>query len=255
MSDFDFDEIDEAVSHAIATNDNDTPTSPQSTEDTSSTETPASPRTSTMPAVHRGSGRFMDMVHPSSDMHSRREFTPPRSVSARPPVNQTIQPTETVRETANTPDDEPSPSLESPFLPDTKVEKRPLGSMPPVDTPPQVSATETPHEPILIEAPDEQVLIEASDEPLLEATNEPEPPMDEQAHTSIYIPQQYQEQPSSAQPSSPLYDTTDYNQPVATKQTTSHSGVWIVLWIILLIIVGAASGVAIYLFVLPLLSV
>lgn len=81
------------------------------------------PSASVIPAAQRpSSGRFMDVVHPSSDM----------KVSVPPPRDPAVEPT---------PNPEPLPivaapvqelpavdvELSSPFLPDAKVEKRPLG--------------------------------------------------------------------------------------------------------------------------------
>jgi hypothetical protein len=130
-------------------------------------------------AAKRSSGRFMDVVHPSSDMRnttSPSSFTRPNPVSPLPPVavpdrpdtasigstdmpdplafstaapTPTTSPAPTVPESTDTEDDdidkianditnslkpeiaavpEDEPALTSPFLPDTKVDKRPLGA-------------------------------------------------------------------------------------------------------------------------------
>jgi hypothetical protein len=114
-----------------------------------------------VPSVSRPStGRFMDVVHPSSDMKSsapalvvptRGEMTSPR-VSA-PVVSEPVIDTPQVVEPAPaevsvpesvasdlTPEFEETPPL-SPFLPDAnaKVEKRPLGTAPEAEKAPEIA--------------------------------------------------------------------------------------------------------------------
>lgn len=84
---------------------------------------PVQPTINEIPAVQRpSSGRFMDVVHPSSDM----------KVSVPSPRTATVEPTPVVEPLPVV----PAPvqdfavadvELSSPFLPDAKVEKRPLG--------------------------------------------------------------------------------------------------------------------------------
>lgn len=107
-------------------------------------EVPATPIVPAAPLMKRpNSGRFMDVVHSSSDMKSS-DFPPlvvperivPKPVA--PPVTVSSVPKEKVQEsvpeapiTFDTPIDailaEPAPL--TPFLPDAKVEKRPLGGV------------------------------------------------------------------------------------------------------------------------------
>ncbi|MDB5165761.1 MAG: hypothetical protein JWM00_651 [Candidatus Saccharibacteria bacterium] len=121
---------------------------------------PAPVATSLSPPVVRQSGRFMDVVHPSSDMKTAPQTsTPSREGIALQPMNVGSRPnmspasfdvvtqggirpaqvatplpvvSETVTETPELPKaTEPTPASSdawaSPFLPDTQVEKRPLG--------------------------------------------------------------------------------------------------------------------------------
>ncbi len=147
------------------------PTPPASTPAQPSTNTPMVRPTPAVPsvAVRRG-GRFMDVVHPSSDMKkpdapqapvSRHGATiapmPSASVSAPAeparPTNDTpaaeptksasfTEPTAPVSEwpdpldMANFKDDSPAP-LTTPFLTGTKVEKRPLGGVPDTEPAPE----------------------------------------------------------------------------------------------------------------------
>jgi hypothetical protein len=163
MSDIDFDELDRAVSGAL---NGTTPPSVLRTERTSLTPASSStygnpsayssapmvspstppvvapvastPTTASAPALaaRRSSGRFMDMVHPSSDMRTSTTGSAPATSTP------TTRPQPTVlHQPSRPPVQPPAPvaapvipetpawnePLESPFLPDAKVEKRPLG--------------------------------------------------------------------------------------------------------------------------------
>jgi hypothetical protein len=145
-----------------------TPTSVPAAEPVSSVNPPP---VSVAPAARRSSGRFMDMVHPSSDMRSRtdeaaaeakqkRSFTSPAPApfqASTPAVQPVVAAPEIIETSAwNEP-------LESPFLPDAKVEKRPLGGG-------DVQSTAEGTSPL--SGFDFQGLLDEPDEPLLEA---PEP--------------------------------------------------------------------------------
>lgn len=146
MADFDFDELDRAVNNALGgetprqktTPVTPTPT-PTPTEETSQPETTAS--ASPAPAVRRSSGRFMDVVHPSSDMRHKTNDLPAQERAAPIPVAESdapaIQPAVKTAEPAVTIPEPKDPfafegedwakPLESPFIPNAVVEKRPLG--------------------------------------------------------------------------------------------------------------------------------
>jgi len=69
----------------------------------------------------------------------------------------------------------------------------------------------------------------------------------------VAIAQQYVEKAQTPEvESGAIFDTDAYQQP-ATTGKAHHSGWMTVLWIFLLIILGAGAGVAIYTYVLPLL--
>lgn len=306
MSDFDFDELDKAVTGALGSDI--APSQPDESKRVDvpeSTPTPVVPaaepvKQTTPPAIRRGSGRFMDVVHPSSDMRSssrpRGVFTPPETN----PPEESPKPTaavlneEAVSSEVPLQDDmassavgEWSKPLESPFLPDAKVEKRPLGGN-----------TDTETFASMLEETSKEPLLEAPDEPRLEATTMPDPidfanqsmalpfenedtgelkesevpalpeehpleliePDEEVTKPSApstpdstgptSITQQYTEQASAAQLSGAIYDTENYHQPLA-HEGKKHSSVWTILGIILLVILGAGAGVAFYFFVLP----
>jgi len=333
MSDFDFDELDKAVAGALASDDSaETPAQLPSSENRDgisqqedaqpqhdvAQDTSEEPTPRVAPAARRSSGRFMDVVHPSSDMRTRPAgFTPPSPTTSAPQDRPVAQaPTSNDDELTEESETESwAKPLESPFLPGAKVVKRPLGGEPAPTR--SFDFEETP----IFDMPDEP-LLEAPDEPLLEATTMPDPidfaaqaaslssesedtgsvqpseapfesvtfeettieevpfeeipteetPVEEpisvetpstperppQQHREVLesigpasITQQYTEQPSSTEASGAIYDTEAYHQPVAAAPVKKHSGIWVFLWILLLIILGAGAGVAFYLFVLP----
>ena len=318
MSDFDFDEIDKAVNGALGTNEtqtSETAETPETAEpeqrgsltSTREESSPEQPASTSMPAARRGSsGRFMDMVHPSSDMRrtnaetsspatsttSRSTVEPASRIPEPPTFYQEAKPApapvleEAPTQEADAPSEQPtadwSSPLESPFLPDAKVEKRPLGGIGDAPVPQNNFFTEPKEE--LLEEPEEELKIEASGEPLLEAhtlpdpidfseskeaakveeaekpaeaetvveTNHdvPSPALEEEIAGPASITQQYKEQPSDAKQPGAIYDTESYHQPLTTPPK-KRSGAWVFLWIFLLVVVGAAAGAAIYLYVLP----
>ena len=333
MSDIDFDELDRAVNSVIGDSTNDvTPVDiPQPAPVDATVAAPAPVETRQAPAARRAaSGRFMDMVHPSSDMRNGTAPTSasltrsaPAVVATPSPVTQTPQPQE-----APTVVSAPEPAtpqsndlvgenwsqpLESPFITDAKVEKRPLGGEAP--TAAEFDALE------LLAMPDEP-LLEAPDEPRIEAHTMPDPldfgaDLDETLDTTndsqtttatevvsegaeleetldaygagtfdtvptetvveevapavvaapaeppvaenpevpagpASISQQYEERPSEAPDSGAIYDTESYHKPL-TPVAKKKSGILVVVWIFLLVLLGAGVGAAVYFFVIPML--
>ena len=70
----------------------------------------------------------------------------------------------------------------------------------------------------------------------------------------VSITQQYAESPSTgdAPATTSIFDTDAYKKPLAHPKKKS-SGWLVVLWIAVLLIVGAGAGAAVYFYVLPLL--
>ena len=165
MSEFDFDELDKAVAGAIGTDSTDVTkkedTSVVTVSETSkTTEDPEISTTKVAPAARRTSGRFMDVVHPSSDMRTR---SAPAFVT--PSKAQDEQPSLEVSE--DQPINEGPKPLESPFLSDAKVEKRPLGGVGPepssqAQSEPEPEESEETEPQTLLEAPEEELLLEAN---------------------------------------------------------------------------------------------
>ncbi len=304
MSDIDFDELDRAVNGALGS----APSVPESTSDesldipvraetpalnhvertrmdptsisVSSSSVPVTRIAPAAPAARRSSGRFMDIVPPSANM---RKPSVDKTPVVKPEITRLTSPTEAPVVDEPEPWNEP---LESPFLADAKVEKRPLGGNAPAEVVPPFDFQGILDEPEeeLLEAPEPQELIEATStpEPIdieaaqavteeIEATaheqyeKEDEPTVEEeivveqvvekpteQPTGPTSITQQYDEQPSSNQESGAIYDTESYHQPVV-KPPKKKSSWLIIVWILLLVLLGAAAGWVVYAYVLPML--
>lgn len=288
MQDLDFEELDKAVNSLM----------PQ-TEAEDTTATPAAPTDPIVPeptvqpaakpvintAPRPSVGRFMDVVHPSSDMRTtlktpQRPAAPtPTPVPAAPaaPAKPTYTPP--VQPTVNASDNwaglpnyqSPNPVPESPFLPEAKVEKRPLGAF----------SNELPPEPAKsVPATTESAAVTSDEKPVenVEPANDGNKVPEElgsammgvesdsstrpynpafnvnplsQTPGSTSINQQYTEKPSSNTPqTNPIYDTSSYYKAVTKKKKKKSGWLW-VLWIFILLIVGVGAGVAFYYFVMP----
>lgn len=358
MKDIDFDELDKAVSSLMkpsgqgsAGESKPSETTSQNSDSRLEEPTPQVLSTPEVPAlkadsvpsggvVRRSSGRFMDVVHPSSDMRSTTPsvstparsggITPPRRSSAlaapaasaavgskeeapkskpeepskdmefpdpidiepmvgaekeapaeekSPEVVTTTLAAEEDKPAAEdakpvTPDDESDDSdiLESLFLPNVKVEKRPLG-MSAADTPvteesaeiPEIGAVEkeekpsdtlvTP-DPTLAELGDDVLAIESDagtpsgeDHKTDSVDQSAESPTGAALATSAIssIPRQYSVKPSSDDKHhEALYDTAAQAGAPLQHPAKSKSGWMVVLWVLLLIVVGVGGGLALY---------
>lgn len=287
-------------------------------------------------AARRTSGRFMDVVHPSSDMKiNNRPVVSREGIQLSPiaprPVATTPQPTrepdvavspeqatEVIEQkpeasvwpdpidmasavSADTPADEeaapvipeiatlddvdePAP-LQTPFLADTKVEKRPLGAFAvdqvaadntqevaetTIDTPSEeatpASSFSMPGQETTSNLPDEL----QHDLIKIESDNETEVPQEEPSSEKITptpsfaapivtpapavvsgpasIQPQYKEEPSSTKEEhAAIYDTDTYHKPLAHPAKKKSGWLW-VLWIILLLALGAGGAAALYYF-------
>lgn len=269
MSDFDFDEIDRAVSSTMSPS-KDAPEPPADDSKVAVSVT----RTSTPTVPRPTSGRFMDVVHPSSDMKGSEKPAPQPEVKTPEPVIDTsadnvawpdpldfhgFKDDEPVAE-EKTPDEDELTLPETPFLAGTKVEKRPLGAF----------STAEPATPLLEDPTEDEPLLEATNEPEVEEVPNPEEPVetvtetleeevatppapaveDEYANVPTSITQQYKEQPATDDnPSGAIFDTESYHAPLT--HTPKKSGALVILWIVALILVGGGIGAAAYFFVLP----
>ncbi len=339
MKDLDFDELDRAVNSVIGGNQGQADivkedTGASATASVSdATNTDVAPNTSVPsaampplqpPAARRSTGRFMDVVHPSSDMRSNfvsprpnaregvtvqpsdtstveepvlssspatdfvksewpdpidynKSYDQPKTEeAARPLVNEA--PSSPVDDLVSVSADDTMPPLESPFIADAKVEKRPLGAFaesspaqndsieepavePDIDL--STNVTDTPNKDALMPAELQNNLLsiesneDTAEVPVAEQTAGPEvAPTNVQAAVSeatppVAITQQYVEQPSTGdKPAGSIFDVDNYHQPIAHPKK-KKSGWLMIVWIVLLIIFGIAAGAAFYFYVLP----
>lgn len=171
--------------------------------------------------------------------------------------------------------------LSSPFLPDAKVEKRPLGKLSDADSiyepsrapvlgalaASDVAAGEAsgdtavpPPQPLPVELGQEVMAIEADTsglsapefEPAEEVKTQPVRPASPIPVTSrpvaTSIPQQYKVHPKAADPSpGAIYDTAAYHQPLEYP-AKKKPGWLLVIAIMLILLLGAAGGAAVYFF-------
>jgi hypothetical protein len=176
---------------------------------------------------------------------------------------------------------------DSPFIAGTKVDKRPLGAFSDEQSATAVPASETPAKeepkmeektntdieqsqsmvtPLPAELQNDLLSIESDD-----STTSPEmvadasvvaPVATPAANVSVQDPntqpvvtasitQQYKEQPSSGdQNSGAIYDTNAYHKALLHPAKKKSGWLW-VLWIVILLVVGAGAGFIVYSFVLP----
>ena len=242
----------------------------------------ASPSVSEPTVLRRSTGRFMDVVHPSSAMRTAPAAQPavqaaPVFMPPQPVQEQPIAPAADIKaedlmmafEETSEPDTMP---LETPFLTDAKVEKRPLGAFSTAEPEEQLVIEQIP-EPASYKPPVFEPSLEISEEALIgssetadtdpkalqpvEITVEPKKEAQPEAAqatvstapTTASIIQQYIEQPSTdEQPSGAIFDTESYHQPL-THPGKGKAGLLTVLWILGLIILGAGLGILAYHFI------
>ena len=338
MTDIDFDELDKAVSSTLgarAEKKPDTATASVASEaivEKPSEEAPEgdkvqvevkSRQTIISPAAKR-SGRFMDMVHPSSDMAQEKTLAPasrikiePTQNAPKPDLEDAVKPDELAKVEDSDPsepqevskeapaeevsaepkiaypdpldvvplnepkidekpvDEEEEPLAvavavasapvaagETPFLPDAKVEKRPLGG-PAMDMAESETAPSDEQLPPEAELPpalqSEVVAVESDDLPDDDETEEQKPekevPKEEvrvekkeapapSTGLSQSIPQQYHSAAETTDETPrPVFDTDQYHQPLIPAHAGKKSGPWLFIFLILaLLLVGAGLG-------------
>lgn len=164
--------------------------------------------------------------------------------------------------------------LESPFLADAKVEKRPLGAFADSIATPAADEPQLPDEapssdndrpietdtPLPAELQDNLLSIESNEDTASVATETAPvtpafPPAAPVASpdVQISIAQQYVEQPSTGdKPAGSIFDVDSYHKPIAHPK--KHKSGWMVaLWIVLLLILGVGAGAGFYFYILPML--
>ncbi len=279
MSEFDFEELDKAVKGALGT----TPSQPVP---------PAVPQPASINTPRPAVGRFMDIVPSSRPVPQRPDVSRPvaavpevytsapvlaeevpSSSSAPSPLESPFLPGAKVEKRplgapendSRTPEFNTAPSLSiHEELEAALQEEVPEHETVTLPDPlafaeaQQATSVEVPVEPEVPEAPQAPPEPEAS-APIQETSVEQQPTRDAPTFDTpapavqASIPQQYTEQ-SAAQADTPtaIYNPDTLHQPLLTAGK-KHSGVWTVLWILLLVLLGAAAGGAFYWFVLPLI--
>lgn len=226
------------------------------------------------PAVKRpSSGRFMDMVHPSADMRS--PSTPSFVMPTPEAPSQPTQPKATPPTPAVS-----GPLPQSPFLPDAKVEKRPLGGEPSADEPVVADTGVTPGGNEVVETE----IINNDEKKIDDGTGDEQRPLDatgldieaamqerklqsiesaaatetEAAPVSIQAVEsgdtgkaaQHTTEPA-ADKSGDIYNVGEYHQPL-NHPAKQKSGWGIVVVIIVIIVLAmAAAGAAYFIFAKP----
>ena len=188
-------------------------------------------------------------------------------------------PAEPVVEESEPVDEQP---LSTPFLSDAKVEKRPLGTNS-TEEPDRVpvnntvaSEDETPNaedqlaampelSPVVLPAElqtdvlsiESDTASDAAQDALTTSPNETASEIKTEAAPEVVVPtgstsiqQQYTEQPSTGdQTTGGIYDTDSYHQPLAHPAKKKSGWIWLI-WVIVLLILGAAGGAIAYLYLL-----
>jgi hypothetical protein len=207
---------------------------------------------------------FAATLAPTSDAEST-SLVEPKSESVADgepsqPASDTELPEDVLKEVAAPPD--PAP-LTTPFLADAKVEKRPLGANSDLDA---QSTSESPGEvespapsTDVVNLPDELKNDVVAAEPTdtttpSSVTAEPTSTIPQSSESVVpaggAITQQYAEQASTGdQSSGSIYDTATYHQAIDTATPAKKSSPlkWI-LWVVILLLTGAAAGVAYFYF-------
>ena len=317
MSDIDFDELDKAVNSLMTNVDTtkrnealddpeDTVVTLDATEPVAGGEPVSAPEAvsastipasalaqtaSTSPALAvKRRGQFMDVMHPSSDMKAAKPVKR-QGATIAPPAASAIVPEPSNEPTSNAPtpdsgaieaDTPEAPSeqspLTSPFLPDAKPEKRPLGVTSDAGVVSTIDIAAELDNELVADARNEQVelppeppalpeelhtdimAVEATDTTATEPTELAETPdelteQEAMEEATIAVPaggsiaQQYTEAPSSGdQTNGSIYDTSNYHQPIEAAPTAKKSSPlkWILLAIGLLVL-GGGGGVAYFL--------
>lgn len=248
MTDTEFDELDKAVGSVMS--------------DRPLPQLSAAPRTTV--SQRPKSGRFMDIKSPSSSKPADAPKPKPNlelisdklSTDMPDPLTMHEEKLATKTEAPKTtkPDEESAKSeLEagSPFLPDTKVEKRPLGAFSSkADKPmemklPLLSGSKSDE----YEPPTDSKLPEELQRDVLKVEGDStvkETPLENNTPVSVPAPAL----PDSEKPSpTPVFDTKDYH--AALKHAQKKKSGWLtVVMIMLVILVGAGVGAAVYFFVI-----
>lgn len=279
MTDIDFEELDKAVSSVINDNYGDNP-EPKSAPEENKTANRPIPQLNN---PRRRGGRFMDVVHPSSDMRSTnlKPVSEPKDEKIDVDTSK-LTPEEDNKSSFNMPDpidiheqkilnendkfddnlDKPNKELEgsqksdSPFIADAKVEKRPLGAFSVEAEPQEIVEPEVKQDKVLEQ--DQSVLKDDSLPAELQkdvlsiegdSTTKTQATQQEQIVTPVLHIDNRQSSIAKEKTPTPVYDTKDYH--AALMHAPKKKSGWLtVVWIVLVIALGALSGFSLYWFIL-----
>jgi hypothetical protein len=243
-------------------------------------ETPKEPAVATTPEPTAPESEKIEEKVPASDWPDPLDMMSSKEPEA--PKEEAEMPAE-----PETEESMPGP-LTSPFLPDTKVEKRPLGGVAPEE---EDMAAEEPAHPSVVPIDETPKTVDDPNAQLPANPNDVEVQLPEelsgdlmaveadtthdelkQAHESKFggaakpqvaepdaapaepatptgptsIPQQYREEPSTGdKDNGAIYDTDTYHQPLAHPAKKKSGWMW-VIWIALILLLGAGGGAALY---------
>lgn len=273
MTDIDFDELDKAVSSVISDK-QDSPEQPSDPKAEAKPELSRSERplpkipSATRPVgvARPNTGRFMDVMPASprptvtSKVETETATKPTYNPAQMPdPIDlheQKIanEPTGSLAKPETKPDaeDEKSQESGSPFLPDTKVEKRPLGAFsgsaakPSASTPSMVDSVKE-----SIEKSKEEHLPEELHRDLLKVEGDSTTKESEivPAVNQVNVPMQSGSGFINPTAPTPVFDTKDYHAPL--KHIPKKKSGWLtILWVLAIIVIGGAVGAFVYFIIL-----
>lgn len=231
MKDFDFEELDRAVSSAIGRD-----------QASARPEAPVE-RTPAAPASRRAasSGRFMDIMPPSAGSRTSSSAAPSETPVSTPvptplepkvdPLSYSPTPGGAVAPVEEAPTEGSEPA-QTPFIANPAIQKRPLGG----PEPSLGNGSSNEDELLRAEEVENSFTQQA---PAI--AREPEPQT--AAISPVHAPQGANEAPARS-----IYDSETFNQPPAAKK--KKTALWVVLWVALLVLLGAGAGAAVYFFVL-----
>lgn len=266
MTDIDFDELDRAVGSAMSDSGASKTDEPERTPMRPGAEVSRPlPQMSAKPRVTSATrprtGRFMDVKVPSKPKPADRPAVsedvqkPMIGTDMPDPIDvheQKIATQSTEPDLAKTNTAEPSPEVSSgsPFLPDTKVEKRPLGAF----SKPSEAAIDMKIPSLGAIKPEDLGVSPDADLPeelqrdvlRIESDNTTREPAVSEV-PALVSPTPSSSSEPTAVGSTPVFDTKDYHLPL--KHSPKKKSGWLtVLWIVAVAVIGAAAGAFVFFF-------
>lgn len=239
-------------------------------QDTDETSTPAVEPTVSNREVAQEENSYSDVYNIPDTNESQTPVIPETTEQPVSTDGSENAPTSGTQESHEPTEQRADLPMESPFLADAKVEKRPLGAPTELSEEggssyasepgePDVEPTQPVEEtPAPVEAPQELTpeIMNIESNPIPQETPEQDVPSPAPAEAvavvesptpTDIVPQYTESETHDSEPSGAIYDTAAYHQPLE-KPAKRHTGWGIVVWILLLLIVGAVAGAAYFYF-------